>query len=745
MELLSPAGSIQAAYSAYNAGADAVYLGGGFSARAYAQGISLEEIADMTQYAHLFGKKLYAAVNTMLFDDELGRALEHVEKLYDMGIDAVIMADIGLIAASRALFKNLPIHLSTQAGVHDEAGARLALDMGICRVVPARETTLDGLKGIAATGIEVEAFCHGALCSGYSGACLFSSLIGARSGNRGKCAQPCRMPYELFGERSYALSTADLCTVDFVKKLEDAGVCSLKIEGRMKSPEYVAEVTRIYRAAIDGKREKDDVKKLKQIFNRGGFTQGYFFGKIDVTYTKRPDHIGVEIGKVIKILGKNRAEISSNIELKKLDALCFSHDAKKSIVIGYADRTKNGYIVPIPPGVKIGDSVTRTASEEQLSRARDISQKMLTRNADARLFLSDKSQGFLRISSGGMSARADIPACERANKLMNEERLAQSVKKTGGTGFIIDEVEVKTDGQPYISAAQLNDARRQCIDRLKAKITDGAREYAPEMGVLSPLPQKMREGAAITASVTNTAQARAALDAGAKRVYVYPSPSTIHEEFSALKGRGIYIALAPFTTRSDIEKLKRISGFYDGAICSGWGEIAAAIELFDDVRADFLMNIANSRAQMQLSDMGICAHTVSAEISLNQMKTLVYPFEMIAYGHIPLMFMRHCPVKKAGHCGQCADARLKDRRGYEIRTWRSGLSQCDCVLLNPVLTAVENVREVTDAGANALRLMFFYEDEAEVARVVKMYKDALSGGKIIIEEEHNSAHLYRGV
>ncbi len=745
MELLSPAGNMAAAHAAINAGADAIYIGGGFSARAYAENFSDAETEKIIEYAHLMGKRVYAAVNIMIFDDEFEAALCHVDILCRLGIDAIIAADMGLIAECKRRFPNLPVHISTQAGIHEKMGALLMQRLGAERVVPARETTLEGLKEIANTGIEVEAFCHGALCSGYSGACLMSSMIGGRSGNRGKCAQPCRLPYTLDGKEGYLLSTADLCTVEMLDKLEDAGVCSLKIEGRMKRAEYVAGVTSEYRAAIDGSHAKGSVMRLKQTFNRGGFTRGYFEGNFDVTYTQRPDHIGVRIGVVEKLMGKNKAVISTAVKLEKLDALSFVSKDVRSIVIGYADKCNGGYIIPIPAGVNKGDEVYRTASESQLTEQRRIIADDGTAAASAELFISDNCEGYLMMQSGDSFASVSIPRCESARNDVNEEKLAASIRKTGNTGVAVSDVNITIDGRPFISASELNGVRRECVDRLKEEILNNARRYEHILSKGMELEEKRySEKMDIAVSVTLPEQARAAFAAGADRVYVYANANTRHDDFKDIEGK-LYIVAAPFSTKADMERLKEIKDIYDGVLCCGWGEFEASKDIFEDVRCDFLMNIANSYTQALVNELGAEGHCVSAEAHIEQLKLLRYPFEMVAYGHIPLITMRHCPLKKEGKCGECGTAYLTDRKGYEMRFLRTGLKECQCVLLNSVLTAIEDISAVKAVGADALRLMFFYEDADKVYEITKMYKEAISGGIIKIEEEHNSAHLYRGV
>lgn len=280
-ELLCPAGSTECLYAAVTGGADAIYVGGKrFGARAYASNFDDEEMRRAVNYCHLHGVKLYVTVNTLIEDSELPAALEYCSYLYSIGVDAVIVADVGLIAMLHRHLPELELHASTQLSVHNALGAEAAYDMGCRRVVPARELSLSNIKALTdGTRAEVEVFLHGALCVCHSGQCLFSSLVGGRSGNRGECAQPCRLPY---GKGEYSLSLRDLCLAGHIRELIDSGVASLKIEGRMKSADYVYTVSRIYRRLLDEGRNArpEEQEELRRAFSRGGFTDGYFTGKL---------------------------------------------------------------------------------------------------------------------------------------------------------------------------------------------------------------------------------------------------------------------------------------------------------------------------------------------------------------------------------------------------------------------------------------------------------------------------------
>ncbi|NLD47499.1 MAG: U32 family peptidase, partial [Clostridiaceae bacterium] len=322
-ELLAPCGDQDAFKAAVENGADAVYLGGRlFNARQFAANFDSEKLKEASDYAHVRAVNVYLAMNTLMSEGELGKALEFLQEAYLAGIDGVIVQDLGFAALVRKAFPDLPLHASTQMTIYNIEGVRTLEKIGFKRVVLARELSLEEIGSICTeTGLEVEVFAHGALCTGYSGQCLMSSIIGGRSGNRGKCAQPCRLPYELEGEnpnrnssinRGYYLSPKDLCTVGLLGEIAATGVKSLKIEGRMKSPEYVATVVRIYRKYLNRVFEKgklsvkyaideQDLSDLLKIFNRGGFSEGYFKGKTgkDMMSYEKPKNWGVYLGDVI--------------------------------------------------------------------------------------------------------------------------------------------------------------------------------------------------------------------------------------------------------------------------------------------------------------------------------------------------------------------------------------------------------------------------------------------------------------
>ncbi len=336
-ELLAPAGSFECLVAAVEAGADAVYVGGKrFGARAYAKNFDTEELGRAVSYCHLHGVKLYITLNTLIFDKEMADAVEYAKELYRIGVDALIIADLGAVRAIKKCVPSLPLHASTQMSIHNSAGVLAAEKMGLERAVVARELPLSDIKKIVeSTGAEIEVFLHGALCVCHSGQCLFSSMVGGRSGNRGECAQPCRLPYN----GKYPLSLRDLSLSEHITELIDSGVCSLKIEGRMKSPDYVYTVTSIYRRLLDEHRNSKECEReeLRNIFSRGGFTDGYFVGDIKKKMTgmrteeDKKNSVGLERTYEIK---KKRVRQRCVIELGKPSYLELSDGERTVSVFG---------------------------------------------------------------------------------------------------------------------------------------------------------------------------------------------------------------------------------------------------------------------------------------------------------------------------------------------------------------------------------------------------------------------------
>lgn len=483
-EVLAPAGTYECFRAAINAGADAVYLGGSmFGARAFAGNFEEAELIKAIRTAHLYGRKVYLTVNTLLRNDELEKLVQYVKPYYEEGLDAVIVQDYGVFAVLREAFPGLDLHASTQMTITGKYGAQLLKDMGAARVVPARELSANEIRDIYDNvDVEIESFVHGALCYCYSGQCLLSSMIGGRSGNRGRCAQPCRLTYSANGiSEKYLLSPKDMCTIEAVPDILDAGVYSLKIEGRMKSPEYVAGVSYAYRKYVDmylekgrdGYRvEEQDIRQLMDLYNRGGFCKGYYYAQNDKSMMTfdRPNHQGIVIGNI-----KN-GELILSQEVNPGDVLEFPDGSEYTTPTG----KKSGRLA-LPKGVlknpKNGAAVYRTRNNELLGQLRagyiDNDIKIPVR---MEIFLKSGERACLKLLSGDKELVVYGDVLEPSDKRPAvREDVVKQLKKLGGTAFSSDEGSIVTDiqGSPFVPVRLLNDLRRNALEELESMLLSG--------------------------------------------------------------------------------------------------------------------------------------------------------------------------------------------------------------------------------------------------------------------------------
>ena len=516
-EVLAPAGTYECFRAAINAGADAVYLGGSmFGARAFAGNFEEAELIKAIRTAHLYGRKVYLTVNTLLRNDELEKLVQYVKPYYEEGLDAVIVQDYGVFAVLREAFPGLDLHASTQMTITGKYGAQLLKDMGAARVVPARELSANEIRDIYDNvDVEIESFVHGALCYCYSGQCLLSSMIGGRSGNRGRCAQPCRLTYSANGiSEKYLLSPKDMCTIEAVPDILDAGVYSLKIEGRMKSPEYVAGVSYAYRKYVDmylekgrdGYRvEEQDIRQLMDLYNRGGFCKGYYYAQNDKSMMTfdRPNHQGIVIGNI-----KN-GELILSQEVNPGDVLEFPDGSEYTTPTG----KKSGRLA-LPKGVlknpKNGAAVYRTRNNELLGQLRagyiDNDIKIPVR---MEIFLKSGERACLKLLSGDKELVVYGDVLEPSDKRPAvREDVVKQLKKLGGTAFSSDEGSIVTDiqGSPFVPVRLLNDLRRNALEELESMLLSGYKRNHEYMKVQALMTAGVLEA--------DAAQCNAACEAG---------------------------------------------------------------------------------------------------------------------------------------------------------------------------------------------------------------------------------------
>lgn len=511
-EVLAPAGTYECFRAAINAGADAVYLGGSmFGARAFAGNFEEAELIKAIRTAHLYGRKVYLTVNTLLRNDELEKLVQYVKPYYEEGLDAVIVQDYGVFAVLREAFPGLDLHASTQMTITGKYGAQLLKDMGAARVVPARELSAKEIRDIYDNvDVEIESFVHGALCYCYSGQCLLSSMIGGRSGNRGRCAQPCRLTYSANGiSEKYLLSPKDMCTIEAVPDILDAGVYSLKIEGRMKSPEYVAGVSYAYRKYVDmylekgrdGYRvEEQDIRQLMDLYNRGGFCKGYYYAQNDKSMMTfdRPNHQGIVIGNI-----KN-GELILSQEVNPGDVLEFPDGSEYTTPTG----KKSGRLA-LPKGVlknpKNGAAVYRTRNNELLGQLRagyiDNDIKIPVR---MEIFLKSGERACLKLLSGDKELVVYGDVLEPSDKRPAvREDVVKQLKKLGGTAFSSDEGSIVTDiqGSPFVPVRLLNDLRRNALEELESMLLSGYKRNHEYMKVQASMTAGVLEADAAQENV----------------------------------------------------------------------------------------------------------------------------------------------------------------------------------------------------------------------------------------------------
>lgn len=493
-ELLSPAGNMESLKAAIEAGCDAVYLGGKlFGARAFSNNFEKEELISAIEYAHLYSVKVYVTVNTLIYENEVNKFMNYIDFLYKHNVDALIVQDIGMMDLIRKTYPLLELHASTQMHIHNLEGVKLIEQLGLKRAVLARETDIDTIEYIKRNAnIELEIFIHGALCISYSGQCLMSSLIGSRSGNRGSCAGSCRQKYNLISnnkkvnQEEYLLSTKDLCSLENIEKLIEIGVDSLKIEGRMKSPEYVYLATQIYRKAIDSyflnKKIEIDNKQLtnlKKIFNRE-YTKGFLFKtkNADITNSYRPNHMGVEIGKVldykkgfINILLIDNLTINDGIRIVENDkgfivTSMFKNNKKVTTA------NKNDIVsIPYKEAITKNSKVVKTTDFFLIKEI----DKML-KETKRKVFITGKIKAqvnkplILILSDGKRTIEVVGNTVEKSiTQSITKERIEEQIKKLGNTVYKLKKLEMIADENIFIPIKDLNEIKNKAVEKLNSE------------------------------------------------------------------------------------------------------------------------------------------------------------------------------------------------------------------------------------------------------------------------------------
>ena len=768
LENLAPAGNREALDRAVAAGADAVYLGyAAFSARAGAGNFDEDALREAVHFAHLHHVHVHVTVNTLIKDGELSGVMEVLRLLNEVRVDAVLVQDLGVMHLARTCFPDLPIHASTQMALHNAAGVEFVKRHGLTRAVLARECSLAEIRKAADVGIEIEVFGHGAQCVAVSGQCLFSSMIGGRSGNRGRCAQPCRLPYTYRGKTAAWLSPRDVCMRDYLPDLVKAGACSVKLEGRLKRPEYVATIAASYRKGIDlveqnAFRPADDAERegLTQIFSRGGFMNGYAMGAQDagVIYPDRVNHGGVPIGTIEAIAG-GMARLKLTRDLNDGDGLQIRNDRGDHEMIYAGHDTPAGGIavLRLRPDMKVraGDTVHRLTSSAQLEAARAMTIPAIP--CDMTLVALPGEPLTLSATDGTSTVTVTGDVVSTAQKrAMTEDDAKKSLAKMGDTPFGLRDCTVFTDNA-FVPVSALNAIRRDALIALEnqraADFTRAAGRECPADELLLP-----RGNVPETIVVRDIAQYEAvkALDA---RVVWYPEDFRVEalERDLAAMDAGIWLHLPMKCEQSTLEMLHRFVTAHakklGGVVLGSVGQLGMKWPV--PMGAGEGIPVTNRRAAQVLYAEGCEFVTASSELSAAELTTLMAgnpPMLVPAYGRAQLMLLHHCPARSylglsKGHaaCRLCDDGKpdalagtaLIDRRNTAFPLLRQRLPEgCLIRLMNSVPTdIVERVRRV---GWPAL-MTLNGESDAEIANAVAVWNGEKGRG------ETTSAHWNRPV
>ena len=790
IEILAPAGSYESFHAAIVAGADAVYAGGPkFGARAFAENFTEAQLLNAIDYAHLHQRKFYLTVNTLLKDFEIEQLPEYLEPLYQRGLDAVIVQDMGVLHVVRQYFPDMDIHASTQMTVTGVNGAQFLKENGAVRVVPAREISLEEVRNIkSATGMEMECFVHGALCYCYSGQCLLSSLIGGRSGNRGQCAQPCRLPYTVDGEKGYLLSLKDICTLDIIPDLIEAGIDSFKIEGRMKRPEYVAGVTSMYRKYVDLYLKNpqkpylvDDKDKemLMDLFNRGGFHTGYYKqknGRNMITIHK-PNHIGVKVGTVLSQKGRE-VQMRALTDIAAGDLIEFKNEAQRYTT---GKSCKQGEVITIlaPKGMRLsaGEVLYRVQSPELLNT-------LETTYSEGKVI--EKLYGYISLEVGkaaklvvckdeySVEVESEQQVEAASSRPLDEERIKKQLQKTGNTEFEFDVLDVELHGKVFLPMQQLNEMRRKALEELEKKIQDSFHRKIAEKKVL---PEEILDTASVKFSrkenklsvlVETHEQLEAVLenDDSVACIYVDSNLDKTGLDEELWKGISdrihkknieIFLAMPRIFRNQTIEIFEQsydniLTRYFDGMLIRSMEEyqFLKSKHYTGNIRLDYNLYIMNSFAKQFWKNQGIVYGTIPVELNKSEIVNLdSKQDEMIVYGYIPAMVTAQCVTSTVHGCKKdCKITMLKDRYQNEFPV-KNQCRDCYNVIYNTApLYLIDLKEDLEELNAERYRIQFSIENKDEVKQILNQCNSMFSDGKGEMFSQKDSitrGHFRRGV
>ncbi len=783
-ELLCPAGDEAALRAAIDCGANAVYLGyKAFGARASAVNFDDEALERAVRYAHLYHARVHVTVNTLVKPSELEGVHHALTAIQAAGADAVIVQDQGVAAMVRRDFPKLHLHASTQMALCNAEGARMAQKLGFDRVVLARECSLEDIRRVCETGIETEVFAHGALCTAVSGRCLMSSLAGGRSGNRGRCAQPCRQEFRLGGESGPLISLRDLCTLDDLPALCEAGVASLKIEGRLKSPEYVAVVTSVYRRALDqiarGEFRPGDYRekeKLMQIFNRGGFTRGHAFDAedADMITPERVSHEGLPIGQITSVR-RDLASMRVERDLHNGDSLQLRGQKDEDMRYSGPEVPAGGTAtLRLRPGLRVapGTHVARLTDAQQVEEARAHAPKPIPVTMFGRFAIGQPMQ--LSMGDGETSITVcgdEVQAAQKRASTADDAR--RQLEKLGGTPFACENVQVIADDGVFLPVSALNALRRDAVDKLTEARIAGFAAPAGHAPVDFHVNRVIRADISQnTLAVIFSAPSLAdkLMKAGASLLVYAPKTFTADALANDLPvlPRGCWLRLPPQMTQKTLEAALPVIEANKSQLAGVWAESVAQLSLLPDMPmiAGEGVPVTNPEAASIIAKSGVSACFLWPEWSYSDQKGLgltTLPRLMKLYGRELLMLLNHCPERvrlglsanraacrlcktASAVCG-CENAVMTDRKGYQFPLARTQFAEgCEIQVLGALptdLRAYDADRRALEAGA---LLHFTVESSEEQITLTNAFAALLRGERIPSSTvQTTSGHWLRGV
>lgn len=772
-ELLAPAGDMAALRAAVSAGANAVYLGyDEFSARAKAKNFDKEELREAINYSHLRGVKIYVTFNILIADFEIKRAMDRVKMLYEIGVDALILQDLGIAWEIRKNFPDFEVHASTQMAVNNFYGAKFLKDMGFTRVVLARETPLFELEKIRELDIDVETFIHGALCVCYSGECLMSSMIGGKSGNRGECAQACRKSYEILefeenkiGKRLYYISPKDLNTLDDVAKIINAGGYSLKIEGRMKNPEYVYTVVSSYKKSLEGKLTLEDKNDTEQVFNRG-FTKGLFNGDFgnDFISPDRPDNRGVEVGKVLGAT-KNSAKVIFYEDVFEGDGLEFISSSGR-----FGTRSNSFYKANIPHEINLfkapilNSKINRTFSKKLYEKVDErIENYDYKRELDLDLRIKIGERPLIKVKTGDLSANFELDrVVEVAKKSgLDRERVIENISKTGDSIFRVKNIDLDLDDNAFLPISAINELRREATKILENKILEGSIDrFEIENKLENKNFERQNKDHRSKIKVFFN-KFKDLENSSLKDIDEIIIRAKDLEKFNKkYKNREVSIYLDKFYSYYELENLREYI-LKNQNVKGIWVNNLSEYYIFKDddleINGDIGLNVFNKVTSDFLCDLGLKSITLSPELNSGQIKKIINKndaeINVISYGRVPVMTMKHCPFSVIKNCKDEKNCPTCKYKNYLLRDEKNVDFE---VLRQNTFTEIFNsypilldgyVNKLLENKVNLLILADEFTDD-----VVKLYKnyreDDFKKIKKKLEDKYQQVtkgHINRGI